>query len=51
MVFAKRQFLSELGVKEGWGAKENVCLCHLVPQRQLEKLRQRASWGTLLAAR
>lgn len=47
MVFTKRQFFSELGVK---GAKENVCLCHLVPQRQLEKLRQRASWGTLLAS-
>lgn len=42
MVFTKRQFFSELGVK---GVKENVCLYHLVPQRQLGKLRQRASWG------
>jgi hypothetical protein len=47
LVFAKRQLFSELGVKR---AKGNVCLCHLVPQRQLEKLRQRASWGTLLAS-
>lgn len=47
MVFTKRQFFSELGVKR---VKENVCLYHFVPQRQLGKLRQRASWGTLLAS-
>lgn len=40
---SQREFFRDLGVRKG--AEENVCLCHLVPQRQSEKLRQRASWG------